>query len=320
MADGLQALRTYLDDIARRRAALAWRRAWTLGAAVAAVVLLVTAGAIRLASPGPLPLVAAVAAGLAVARRGARRWRCGPPAAGRRRSRSPGWSRSATAGSTTSSSRRWTTPPAPITSRPWPTGSAASAVRAVSALGADVVVDRGGPDPRRPHGAGRRGAAAGGAGPVRAPARRRRRRGVGLPAAVAHRDRRRARSMRACAPGRPSPCGRAFAAPMPCRRRWSPALAADAVAGADDPAGRRQLPRHRRRRHRVVRLPRRGRRPPLGRVLGHRRAPARGRADRARVPLSRRRWSCRRAPRTTAATSTRPRAPRCASPSPPIVR
>ncbi len=67
MADGLQALRTYLDDIARRRASLAWRRAWTLGAAIAAVTLLVTAGAIRLASPGPLPLVAAVAAGLAVA-------------------------------------------------------------------------------------------------------------------------------------------------------------------------------------------------------------------------------------------------------------
>lgn len=59
MTEGLQALRTVLDDIARRRAALSWRRAFTVGAGLAAVVLLVTGAALRLGAPGPLLLLAA---------------------------------------------------------------------------------------------------------------------------------------------------------------------------------------------------------------------------------------------------------------------
>src|SRR5688572_20997019 len=67
MTDALQALRTVLDEIARRRAALSWRRAFTIGAGLAAVVLLVTGGALRVAAPGPLLLVATVGLGLVAA-------------------------------------------------------------------------------------------------------------------------------------------------------------------------------------------------------------------------------------------------------------
>jgi hypothetical protein len=67
MTEGLQALRTVLDDIARRRAALSWRRAFTVGAGVAAVVLIVTGTALRLTAPGHLLIVAAVGLGIAVA-------------------------------------------------------------------------------------------------------------------------------------------------------------------------------------------------------------------------------------------------------------
>lgn len=67
MTEGLQALRTVLDDIARRRAALSWRRAFTIGAGLAAAVLLVTGAALRLSAPGELVLVATVGLGLAVA-------------------------------------------------------------------------------------------------------------------------------------------------------------------------------------------------------------------------------------------------------------
>ena len=89
----------FLDDIARRRAALAWRRAWTLGATVAAAVL---AGHRRrspwVAAPGRLLLVAAVGLGSCRGRRGrsASRWR--RRADGPRRSSSRDSSKSAHGG------------------------------------------------------------------------------------------------------------------------------------------------------------------------------------------------------------------------------
>ena len=284
MADGLQALRTYLDDIARRRAALAWRRAWTLGAAVAAVALLVTAGAIRLASPGPLPLVAAVAAGLAVAVAA-----IGGCAVGHPRPDDAAADRPARRGTPRRARRRGRLGGGlcrPRRSRAGH-GRTPRPVGAAGGLGTGRRRGRrsGGPGPRRPHGAGRRGAAAGGAGPVRAPARRRRRRGVGVPAAVAHRDRRRARSCAGAARAGPHRAGarsrRRCRDAGARRRRWR-----RRVVDGHDPAGRWQLPRHHRRCHGVVPLPCGGRRPPVGRILGHRRAPAHGRADRARVSLS----------------------------------
>ncbi len=64
MADGLHALQSYLEEVSRRRAALAWRQAWTLGAGAAAAVLLVTTALIRLLGPGDLPLLGLVAAAL----------------------------------------------------------------------------------------------------------------------------------------------------------------------------------------------------------------------------------------------------------------
>jgi hypothetical protein len=67
MTDGLQDLHSVLDDIARRRAALSWRRAFTIGAGLAAVVLLLTGAALRLATPGPYLLVATVGLALLAA-------------------------------------------------------------------------------------------------------------------------------------------------------------------------------------------------------------------------------------------------------------
>src|SRR5688572_864549 len=64
MADGLHALQSYLKEVSRRRAALAWRQAWTLGAGAAAAVLLVTTALIRLLGPGDLPLLGLVGAAL----------------------------------------------------------------------------------------------------------------------------------------------------------------------------------------------------------------------------------------------------------------
>lgn len=67
MAGGLHELGAFLDDIARRRSTLAWRRAFAQGAAVAAAVLLVTASLVRLVAPGEGPLVVLVGLGAAAA-------------------------------------------------------------------------------------------------------------------------------------------------------------------------------------------------------------------------------------------------------------
>jgi hypothetical protein len=63
MADGLYALRVHLDDIARRRAALGFRRAWTLGASAAAAALFGTVLLVWLAAPGNIALALTVLAG-----------------------------------------------------------------------------------------------------------------------------------------------------------------------------------------------------------------------------------------------------------------
>ena len=67
MADELTTLRAFLDDIARRRATLAWRRGWTTGAIAAAVALATTRAALALVAPTGLAFVALVAAGIVVA-------------------------------------------------------------------------------------------------------------------------------------------------------------------------------------------------------------------------------------------------------------
>ena len=66
MNDGLS-LRAVLDEIARRRTALAWRRGWTAGALAAAGALLAVPATLALAAPTGLAFVATVLAGLAVA-------------------------------------------------------------------------------------------------------------------------------------------------------------------------------------------------------------------------------------------------------------
>ncbi|MGE4223243.1 MAG: hypothetical protein AB7I23_07870 [Vicinamibacterales bacterium] len=67
MTDSPQALAAFLDEVARRRTALARRRAFCQGASIAAVVLLSTALLLRLAAPAPLVMLAAVALALAAA-------------------------------------------------------------------------------------------------------------------------------------------------------------------------------------------------------------------------------------------------------------
>ena len=63
MADELTTLRAVLADIARRRAALAWRRGWTTGACAAALVLGATRVALALAAPTGATFVALVVLG-----------------------------------------------------------------------------------------------------------------------------------------------------------------------------------------------------------------------------------------------------------------
>ncbi|MEZ5294141.1 MAG: DUF4175 family protein [Vicinamibacterales bacterium] len=67
MADELTTLRALLDDIARRRASLAWRRAWIAGAVAAAVALAASRAAVALGAPDGLVLLAVVGFGVAVA-------------------------------------------------------------------------------------------------------------------------------------------------------------------------------------------------------------------------------------------------------------
>ncbi|MGE0815592.1 MAG: hypothetical protein AB7O28_07535 [Vicinamibacterales bacterium] len=67
MADELTTLRALLDDIARRRASLAWRRGWAAGAVAAAVALAGARVAVALAAPDGLALLAVVGIGVVVA-------------------------------------------------------------------------------------------------------------------------------------------------------------------------------------------------------------------------------------------------------------
>lgn len=67
MADELTTLRAVLDDVAGRRRALAWRRAWTQGAVVAAAALTGVWLVLRLIAPVGLPYLLLVGAGTLVA-------------------------------------------------------------------------------------------------------------------------------------------------------------------------------------------------------------------------------------------------------------
>ena len=200
MTDGLQALRSFLDDIARRRAALAWRRAFGVGAALAAVVLFVTAMTVRLFGPAPLLLLATVALGATAALAAvivalwSTRVATTPLQIARLVEERHGGLDDVVVTAVDYAAR-------PDHDPPMADRLARSAVRAVSTLGADVVVDRDGAHPQRPNRAGRGIGAAGGVRRLRASARRRGERGVGLPVAVAHRHRGRSRATHACEPG-----------------------------------------------------------------------------------------------------------------------
>ncbi|MBP6777695.1 MAG: hypothetical protein KA151_10625 [Piscinibacter sp.] len=67
MADELTTLRAVLDDIARRRAALAWRRGWVMGALMAATALAAVRLAIWAVAPTGASFLLLIALGLIVA-------------------------------------------------------------------------------------------------------------------------------------------------------------------------------------------------------------------------------------------------------------
>ncbi len=81
MGDELSTLRVFLADVSGRRSALAWRRGWTTGAVAAALALAATRGALAVVAPtgGAFVLVVALGAlvatsALVVALRAARVW------------------------------------------------------------------------------------------------------------------------------------------------------------------------------------------------------------------------------------------------------